>query len=412
MTSRLTVDKAKEMLKNPPHGKALSKKQIAFFQGVAHGMKPYEEGGWLERYADGGYIGLTNKPFNYNGAWGGQFQNGGSLPGSVGFTYARTGGTPSEGKYAKKTLYSAQDGTEIPLTDEEIKARYREYTQSPEWYAKSSGRAELTDSPIDMLLMGWAGGKGIEAGAQFIGKNIIPNIYKINPWRFKPDINAYYHRTPNIKNIINKETNMLQGFGSSEEGKLFSQSVQQRIPGKINLSKSANSELYFSKGTPLDWGRYNPKSKIKGIDLSGKPIYYSGQGYKGPYLVEAKNIPMKAASQGRIKNYSPTIPEGYAVPGKPILASKVKFYKEDWLKGYKEVPIQENGGFIPSAENGREMQYYQQGLDWLPKSISANGSTVPGNVQMKNQIINLNHLTDFSNFGNEINKNKWLSKYE
>jgi len=35
---------------------------------------------------------------------------GASIPGSVGFTYARTGSTPSEGPYAKKTLPSAQNG--------------------------------------------------------------------------------------------------------------------------------------------------------------------------------------------------------------------------------------------------------------------------------------------------------------
>jgi hypothetical protein len=33
-----------------------------------------------------------------------------SIPGSVGFTYARTGSTPSNGKYAKKTMASAQNG--------------------------------------------------------------------------------------------------------------------------------------------------------------------------------------------------------------------------------------------------------------------------------------------------------------
>jgi hypothetical protein len=39
-----------------------------------------------------------------------QYKMGGSIPGSVGFTYARTKGIPSEGPYAKKTLPSAQDG--------------------------------------------------------------------------------------------------------------------------------------------------------------------------------------------------------------------------------------------------------------------------------------------------------------
>jgi hypothetical protein len=40
-------------------------------------------------------------------------KNGGSVPGSVGFTYARTQGIPSEGPYAKKTMPSAQNGQEM-----------------------------------------------------------------------------------------------------------------------------------------------------------------------------------------------------------------------------------------------------------------------------------------------------------
>jgi len=36
-----------------------------------------------------------------------------SIPGSIGFTYARTGSTPSNGKYAKKTMASAQNGQEM-----------------------------------------------------------------------------------------------------------------------------------------------------------------------------------------------------------------------------------------------------------------------------------------------------------
>lgn len=43
-----------------------------------------------------------------------QYQMGGSIPGSVGFTYARTNSpAPSNGKYAKKTMASAQDGEVI-----------------------------------------------------------------------------------------------------------------------------------------------------------------------------------------------------------------------------------------------------------------------------------------------------------
>jgi hypothetical protein len=96
---------------------------------------------WLDKYEipeaqngiEGTMGGLTDKGFNYNPAWGGAWKNGGNLqppmagvqqplpmyaaggnlPGSVGFTYARTGSTPSEGPYAKKTLPSAQNGQEM-----------------------------------------------------------------------------------------------------------------------------------------------------------------------------------------------------------------------------------------------------------------------------------------------------------
>lgn len=81
-----------------------------------------ENGGWLDAYDDtpqaengieGIMGGLTDIGFNYNGAWGGTMQMGGAMPGSVGFTYARTKGIPSNGPYAKKTMASAQNGHEM-----------------------------------------------------------------------------------------------------------------------------------------------------------------------------------------------------------------------------------------------------------------------------------------------------------
>ena len=51
---------------------------------------------------------------DYSPAWGGRFQMGGSIPGAVGFSYARVAGSaPSNGPYAKKTKASAKDGDVI-----------------------------------------------------------------------------------------------------------------------------------------------------------------------------------------------------------------------------------------------------------------------------------------------------------
>jgi hypothetical protein len=74
---------------------------------------------WLDKYENGGsFLGTTNVGRDYSPAWGGQFDMGGSLPGSVGFTYARTGDIPDNGKYAKKTLASAQNGKEMQFYQE------------------------------------------------------------------------------------------------------------------------------------------------------------------------------------------------------------------------------------------------------------------------------------------------------
>jgi hypothetical protein len=128
MAKKLTPEKAREMLHNPPHGKPLTEKQRKFFGYMSN----QENGGWLEKYNDGGPVqenyndysvsagpgfqgdGYFNEGRNYSPAWGGQFAMGGSLPGSVGFMYARTHDpAPSEGPYAKKTEPSAENGTEM-----------------------------------------------------------------------------------------------------------------------------------------------------------------------------------------------------------------------------------------------------------------------------------------------------------
>jgi hypothetical protein len=99
--------------------------------------------GWLDKYNDGGpvqenyndysvsapdgYVGVGtfNEGRNYSPAWGGQFQMGGAIggatqgiPGATGFMYARTGTTPSNGKYAKKTKASAQNGGNLSFIND------------------------------------------------------------------------------------------------------------------------------------------------------------------------------------------------------------------------------------------------------------------------------------------------------
>jgi len=109
MAKKLTSEKAKEILRDKSvHGKPLTEKQKKFFGAIAGGAKPYkaEEGGWLDKYEQGGLVlkqkttdnygkkpnanesnvtlppgfkgwAYNTKGRNYSPAWGGQFQNGG-----------------------------------------------------------------------------------------------------------------------------------------------------------------------------------------------------------------------------------------------------------------------------------------------------------------------------------------------
>jgi len=59
---------------------------------------------------------------------------GGSIPGSVGFTYARTNSpAPSNGKYAKKTLASAQNGQEIKFYQEGLDWKPKNISKNGKW---------------------------------------------------------------------------------------------------------------------------------------------------------------------------------------------------------------------------------------------------------------------------------------
>lgn len=149
------------------------------------------------------------------------------------------------------------------------------------------------------------------------GRTIKQLYYQEAPWTFKPKPGAYYHRSPDLTNVVSKEGN-LQGFGSSEAGMARDAAVNSKKG--INLVKNSNSDLFFSKDVPLDWGRYNKQ-----------------QGYAGPYLIEAEGIPMQSASQGKRYGAAPTASEAYAVSTRPIDKGEVKYYKESLLRGYKEI---------------------------------------------------------------------------
>ena len=252
--------------------------------------------GWLDKYgkeinanegrssASKEWVGegYSNVGRDYSPAWGGQFAMGGSLPGSVGFTYARTGSIPSNGPYAKKTKASAQKGKEIP---------YHPIT-NPEGYHL---------------------------------QNTLDKIKKLS------NKEKRYEPSDAVKNL--KSTLSVASLAGA--GNPLTQYLAQVAGG--------TGDLYTA-------GRY---AADKNWNKAGEDFVQGALGFI-PY---AKAIPgMKIGTDYFTKGarlFNRILKTGHN-------ASDIKTLTESPTSSY---PVQENGG----------MTYYQNGLDWKPKSMEKGG---------------------------------------
>ena len=259
---------------------------------------------WLSKYKDGGDLqehqsnfndshvsfppnfigdGYINTPNRYNSSWNGQFQMGGSLPGSVGFMYARTGSIPSNGKYTKKTKPSAQKGKNVENT--------------------------IGDLPITTN----------EANTFDSLSNKLRDIQYNETQDFKKT-----HPDVPIDDILSKQVN----------DKTFKNSKLNQIADSLNT-------VHGTKSIPASQDFINSSSQYQ--DLLNSLGYT--QKVKGSNEEDLKNFGWRAML-------------------------------------YKYVHPQDQPAYktIPNMQNGGEMQFYQNGLDWKPKTISQDGSTIPSDA--------------------------------
>jgi len=192
----------------------------------------------------------------------------------------------------------------------------------------ATGAVESTMGPVEMLLLpsqlpiraATALGRGAVLAAEALNPiSGFRNVYKINPWAFKPNPEAYYR-------MIGKE-----GYADALESGIIrakpTSGVWDGTQGKvIQYDKPAYDAPYFSIGKPWD------KNLVK-----GKPH----MGYKGPYMAEyaADDVVFSKANTLNPSN-------NIGIPTKTITVDNpnLKFYKEDWLRGYKEIKPKQTGG--------------------------------------------------------------------
>lgn len=320
-------------------------KYVCHICGKDNTMK---DGGWLSKYdvpeaqngIEGTMGGLTDKGFNYNGAWGGTMQDGGnlmpamaganqtvpmaqlgdsvkpitmqlamggSLPGAVGFTYARTAGAaPANGPYAKKTKASAKDGEEV------------KYKDLPE--VKVQGINKKRKAVSDETRV-----------------NPIVTDKPMNRETVK-STNKSYRMSPQ-EALLNK----LKGKKLKE-----SQDRLDKTAEKITAVGSLSPNPFIS----VPSGITNFALGVTGAPTTGD----AGLDYMGLFG--------SAATPEYAKNLKK-------------VAKRVPFFKGlsliDAASDIFEFTPSED---LPKKQNGGEMKFYQEGLDWKPRNISRDGSVI------------------------------------
>ena len=287
-------------------------------------------------------------------------QMGGSLPGSVGFTYARTQDpAPSNGPYAKKTMASAQDGIQ------KVKANTDEATNFlKDWYTK---RKEIPEHK-------YVAESNLENLNNFKVKNVSEKDLD------KEKAGAFYD--PNTKEI---SVNPNDEFSSSVPTLIHEISHHLRSKNPWQGQRAILEKSIDPTATFL----HRSEDVGHGKEYMSKQAPEELHSRLNEFRYNFKLDPTKKYTEEEAKAFM-TTPEANEKETLQDYKKRLDEYSEKWDRSeelfnlIKEDPkklagllngIAANKSTTPltQAQNGKEMKFYQEGLDFKPKSISQNG---------------------------------------
>jgi hypothetical protein len=378
-------------------------------------------------------LGYNTKGRDYSPAWGGRFAMGGALPGAVGFTYARTQDpAPSNGKYAKKTKASAQDGKKLyGATDTEEKSvedfaksyyasdRFKENLYDKGNFGIKDKSAQISKEAIDKInnlsytynpvnSTGFDKGNVINMGnpnaylnapkdlafahemfhpmeKEILSsqpRNVMVMLNRNTLKNRKEEANTLYQDTlssipttadnnPIYSSVGDWRQRKIQEFASKEQ-ELSSTSMHDDLVGEVRSDIMALRYLANKKGI---WDV--TKSGVKNMtpDMLNE-LYKSPElnkeMYKSDSSGKTKYLPSeKAKAPGNLKGVD--APKN---PGLILDRLKQRYSDKDLLYLMNKLAYKNNNKEQTIAQNGKEMSFYQNGLDFKPKSISKNGSVI------------------------------------
>lgn len=347
---------------------------------------------WLDKYdtpkaqngIEGTMGGLTDKGFNYNGAWGGpsmqlggnlqppmagavqtlpMYQMGGyvypttfvpqaemgtSLPGSVGFTYARTKGIPSEGPYGKKTVPSAQRGVkQVVNIKRPTVSKQKISTESAEDAKK------LEDFKKALSQQTWQKGlpkvepiKEEDPRIREAREQVVSNLPWTRPVSKKPkevkEDPWYTDKEPNMFGIVDEPV-------SNAMNSWLINTIAETVEEQLPYVAAIKAAIALNEQKPL---------------MAASELFKLGANPVGDFMVNLFQSP-------------PKLPEGDYKLNTPF----PMFIEDIEKKIYApHKPTYSDKRDIAEKKNGGEMSFYQNGLDWTPRNISKNGSVVKDNM--------------------------------
>ena len=251
-----------------------------------------QDGGWLDKYQDGGNI---NK----------------KLKEEAEERLARMN-TPK----ATISQYTPEPGEQAKFDKQKLE-RIAEDNTPLNRMAASKGARNIQDAALfalDVMTLGEAAAftkPALKAAAKYATeKTALKNAYKLNPLAFKANPEAYYR-------MVGKA-----GYADALESGVVRPPIG-----------SGHTEAYYNKGYPLD-------TRLR--DVTGRA------GYEGPYMAEVKGNKELFVDENVAGYTGPMFEDPVVYSKEPISISNpsVKLYKENWLKGYKEIPKKEGGGWL------------------------------------------------------------------
>jgi hypothetical protein len=337
MAKKLTSNKAKEILTDGEvHGYPLTDKQKRFFGAIAGGapIKP-KSNGWLNKFDDGGPIqenyndysvsapegfqgdGFSNVGRNYSPAWGGQFEDGGDIP---------------TDKKSQKFYGMLKDYYSAPERTEQEKAQYAAFNKLNEKYGYAPvGVKNRTIMGKRSMINPLNGRLNLVADADPEVGEIKSTPQKLMD-QYLEEYSHYQQYNENPEESKLKKTGRFLGHMAKDFGQMI-----KNTKG-LNFKKGYDKN-YVTPGT-TEYEAHKviqPKLK-KELDDTADQLFQ-----------DRSNMAMGGSIPGSVGfTYARTVG---AAPSNGPYAKKT----------------------LPSAQNGQEMKYYQEGLDWQPKMISRDG---------------------------------------